>query len=83
MSVFTKLARLEVPLWPFRFANLVVAPMAILAFGSYRVWRTAATPFDEFSGILAVVAVAMLWPVFATSLGAGKRDGALGSWLRT
>ena len=57
------LAQLEVPRWPFKIANLVIFPIAILAFGSYRVWVTAATPFEEFSGILGVVTVALLWPV--------------------
>ena len=48
-------------------------------FGRFNQFR----PFDEFSGILAVVAMAMLWPVFASSLSSRKRDGALGSRLRT
>ena len=75
MSALTKLVRLKVPLWPLRFANVVGVPGAILAFGSYRVWQTAATPFDAFSETLAVVAVTMLWPVVATSLGSGKPAG--------
>ena len=61
MSWIKNLLLTEVPLWPFRAANFVIVPLAIMIGGCLRVWATAQTPFEEFSGVVLVIAVALLW----------------------
>ena len=43
------------------WANLAIVPLLFMAIGSYRVWVTAKTPFEEFTGTLTVIMFAMMW----------------------
>ena len=44
-----------------RWINLVVVPVLLIGAGTYRLYATATTPFEEFLGTLVVVNTALLW----------------------
>ena len=43
------------------WGNGVAVPLAILGFGLWRVWSTAASPFEELLGLTSVMSLALLW----------------------
>ena len=44
-----------------RWANGVVIPLLFVLGGTYRALTTAATPFEEYLGIVATAALALGW----------------------
>ena len=63
MANLEKLMQVNVPTWPFRIMNRCIIPLVIIGGGSWRVWQTAQTPFEEFAGVLLVMAAALLWAI--------------------
>lgn len=77
MYLMKKLLQTEIPRWPFKAANIAIVPIGIMIAGCCRVWATANTPFEEFSGVLLVIAVALLWAIcFGVVLVASERQEA-------
>jgi hypothetical protein len=75
MSRIAKFFRAEVSLWPFQWIGAVVFPLVIMSLGSYRVWATAATPYEEMMGITANVSLTLLWSlVFGRALPDQRRS---------
>ena len=51
----------QVPSWPFDVANRAIVPLSIMAFGMWRTWLTATTPFEELTGLLLSIGVGLMW----------------------
>jgi len=58
-----------------RWGNGVVVPLLWMAVGLPYVWRTAATPFEEFQGTLTVIGFSLLWTVWADVVRRQKPTG--------
>ena len=64
MSTVKQILSSSVPIWPFDLANRVLIPIAIMAFGMWRTWSTAQTPFEQTVGLLLSIAVALMWGTY-------------------
>lgn len=74
MGSIRSILRTEIPLWPFEWANLCVVPLAIMFAGCYRTWSTAASPFEEFAGVMLAISLALLWAIFFGSVLPSRRE---------
>ena len=81
MSRIRALMNAEISTRPFEIANRVLVPLAIMGLGSYRVWLTARSPYEEFVGVMLMIALGLLWSIFfgyvapqPSGRGGGRRD---------